>query len=77
MMTLSLDGTYEYKEDGLRLHIVKWSVPKGPALSDADAKEMSRAFQTDATSVVLWTDDAHIRMSGSDGEVTTAERATK
>jgi hypothetical protein len=77
LMTLSLDGTYEVKGENLRLHIVKWSVPKGPKMSQADQDAMNKAFQTDALSTVSWTDDGHIKMSGAGGELTTAERVSK
>jgi hypothetical protein len=74
LASLYLDGTYEYLGENLRLHIVKWSVPKGPKMTEADLQAMNKVFQTDAMSTVGWSDDNHIRMSGSGGELTTAER---
>ncbi|HVT13364.1 MAG TPA: hypothetical protein VHE55_13945 [Fimbriimonadaceae bacterium] len=77
LASLLLDGTYEYKGETLRLHVVKWGVPRGPKLSPHDQEEMNRSLQTDSISTVRWTDDNHIQISGGDGNLTTAERVSK
>lgn len=77
LMTLVLDGTFECKGENLRMHIVKWSVPKGPTIKEADRRDINHAFQTDAISTVTWSDEDHIRISGANGELTTAQRISK
>lgn len=77
LASLLLDGTYEYKGETLRLHVVKWGVPRGPRLSPRDQEEMNRNLQTDSISTVSWTDDTHILISGGQGDLTTAERVSK
>jgi hypothetical protein len=77
LMTLILDGTYEYKGESLKLHVVKWSVPKGPKINNEERIALNTEFQTDARSTVSWTDDDHVRISGANGDLTTAERISK
>jgi hypothetical protein len=77
MATLTLDGTYELKGNSLRLHVVKWGVPKGPPITQDDKLAMNREFQTDAISTVEWTDDDHIKIVSPQGELTTGERIRK
>ena len=69
-----MDGTYELKGELLRMHIAKWSVPKGPQMSESERQGMNKVFQTDSFSTVSWTDADHLRISGQSGELTTAER---
>jgi hypothetical protein len=77
LATLFLDGTYEYKGDVLRLHVVKWTLSRGPKLSKTEEQDMSAAFQRDSISRVRWTDNRHVRITGPNGELTTAELVNK
>jgi hypothetical protein len=77
LATMFLDGTYLYDGEGLRLHVVKWSLSRGPKLTAAEEQEMNAAFRADSVSVVRWTDDRHVRITGPNGELTTAELVSK
>lgn len=77
LVTMILDGSYQYKGENLKLRVVKWSVPKGPSLSPSEKEAMNREFRRDAMSTVRWTDDTHIRITGPMGELTTAELVGK
>ena len=77
LASLVMDGTFELKGEMLRMHIVKWSVPKGPQMSERERLSMNKIFQTDSFSTVTWTDEDHLRISGQSGELTTAERVSK
>lgn len=76
-LALVLDGTYELKGDNLRLHVVRWDVPKGPEISADDRKRIDETFAVDPVSSLSWTDDDHFRLTGANGGLTTAERVSK
>ncbi|MFI5385965.1 MAG: hypothetical protein ACHQ50_07575 [Fimbriimonadales bacterium] len=77
LASLILDGTYDLKGDDLRLHVIRWDVPKGLPMTEEDKRTMSASLQTDAVSALSWSDDDHFRLVGAQGELTTAERVSK
>lgn len=77
MATLVMEGTYDYKGETLRLHVARWGASNNVTMSEDQKRAMDQIFRTDSLSTVSWTDDDHVQLSGSDGQLTTAERLTK
>lgn len=77
VVTMILDGTYEHKGEALKLQVVKWNVVRGPQLNQKESEEMSTALRKASVSSLRWTDDKHIRITGPNGDLTTAELVTQ